>query len=133
MKKLSFLLLAVPALFIASCNNNDDDTKKAIGLQGDWNLVSIDHPMVGEKIVFNDGDVTWKFNEGTTKLTVVKTTANTESLDSGSYNYSLGTIEEACDQSLTVADTNYGCITIDGSTLIVSSAYVDGNIYTFIR
>jgi len=132
MKK--FTLLSFIALATLSCSD-DDQNFPAVSLQGKWSLKEIHSPMVRRVTTFDEGAITWNFNESKRELAIENPTDNQSSLDSGTYSYSIGIEENICDLALNIDrpehDLDLGCITIDGQMLSISKAYVDGHIYIF--
>lgn len=141
LKVLFILLLALP--FCMSCNNDDDNGSDPIvtdPLHGKWTLININGGFAGTNTDFDEGVIVWDFNVTTETIVVTNnyTGEAYDGLDSGTYPYELvpNTVTmEQCSHALEVTHDgmveNFGCHTIDGSTLTVSQIGADGFELTF--
>ena len=130
--KKAFLLLLLPALFITGCS--DDEPINTIGLENQWNLVEIYTPFVAQGQTFEKGSIVWTFNEIDREIDVVNNSGNNDAgLSTGTYGYTIGAETNACNEALFIEESDFGCLTISGDTLIATKEYVDGPRYTFVR
>ncbi|MNJ98019.1 hypothetical protein D3C87_157780 [compost metagenome] len=138
MKYLKLLTLLAGAYLIVGCNN-DDDKGNNNGMNGKWNLVEITPSFAGSKENFSKGSITWSFDENSHKVnvkdsrTIIPANVGHDLPKTGIYDYTTESWSTVCDKALDFDTRNFGCITINGNTLLLSTAAVDGPTYRLIR
>lgn len=135
MKILKLLVLAITSVILLNCSNDDDKSVHANELQGEWRLLSVTYPMVNETHTYADV-IRWNFNEDSQTVTVTTSSADEQNpLESGTYNYTVAPEAGAqvCDEFLIIESFEAGCIEFSTNRLTLSTAYLDGPIYTLAR
>ncbi|MES2485936.1 MAG: hypothetical protein V4581_08345 [Bacteroidota bacterium] len=131
MKKFALIFLFFPALLLTGCNNDDDTTANASGLEGLWFLYNVSGGFGGQNHDFEMAKFTWEFKPGNVLRVQNNETDDNVPLSEGSYTYSITDVEGVCNESLTASDRSFGCITIQNDTLTLSEAFVDGSVLKF--
>ena len=136
MKKIAFALFALAGSLITGCSS--DDSNNPSGIQGRWHLVKVESGWTASGYSFDKGTVTWTFGDnGEVKIVngaVLPAEAGaTGGPATGTYDYTVGPWDDICDEALTIDDDNYGCMVFANDTLKVSTAPVDGPIYSLVR
>lgn len=142
MKNLKLLILLVSLPFCFACNDDDDSNTTPINssLDGSWNLVHVSGGFGGEDNEFEEGLITWTFNESEGTITVVNNNPADlyDALGTGTYTYDLMPVESmSCNTSLNVTlddmILNFGCMTIVNNDMTISNLESDGYLHTFKR
>lgn len=139
MKRLSYVMLVVIALTFVHCSNNDDNHNgQGISVMGTWNLVKVSGSFAGATYEFEEGEVTWKFEENIEMIRITNNNNDTGAYsgpESGHYDYQYVNNEskpEDCAKNLEVGSTlNMGCREIIGNTMVFTQTEADGFIFTF--
>ena len=136
MKKIAFALFALAGSLSTGCSS--DDSNNPSGIQGRWHLVKVESGWTASGYSFDKGTVTWTFGDnGEVKIVngaVLPAEAGAHSgPPSGTYDYTVGPWDDICDEALTIDDDNYGCMVFANDTLKVSTAPIDGPIYSLVR
>jgi hypothetical protein len=138
--KTKLLSLALGTLLFVSCSDDDTNLRYTGGpLQPvTWQLVNVSGSIAGIDDDFAPGVIKWTFNTDNT-VTVVNNNTNealTDFFDSGNYTY--GYVEntdspEACQNTIKVSVTDFGCIDVVGNTMRFTQPYDDGYVLTFTK
>lgn len=140
MKRLSLALLFAGALSLASCSGDDtkDTTPDNTPVTGTWSLVKVTGSIAGVTHEFEQGEVTWKFEENIEMIRITNTNDNTAKYsgpESGHYDYQYVANENTpqdCPVNLEVGSfLNMGCKEVDGNTMIFTQTEADGYVFTF--
>ncbi|MGQ2984253.1 hypothetical protein [Flavobacterium sp.] len=139
MKRITFLLLLLPALCLTSCN--DDDTTpdmESPELAATWKLVNVSGSIAGVSYDFEPGTIKWTFNmDGTVNVINNNTNENAEEFfGSGTYDFHFEANEatpEMCTHSLFVENLELGCQDVTETQLIISQVWADGYQLTFVK
>lgn len=133
MTKIKFFILFILTFAIQSCSTDEPEQK----LEGTWRLKSAMAPE-GSSIDYNDGEVTWTFNESTHTLYVQKniTTLGPEDffsgLSTGTYNFSV--IDTDGKKNLYVEGIPEGIFAYTNENLVINSdEEAEGFIKVFRR
>jgi hypothetical protein len=134
MKKFLLLLSIV---LITSCNNSDDSNSTP-SIDGAFRLSNVRGGIAGTDDDFNDGSITWTFeNNGTITVWNTNTDDSKQDLiESGTYVYTFqpNTVTpETCTTALYIDGVSYGCFTLNGDTLTLSQVENDGYEVTLIK
>lgn len=135
MKKLKFLLFLF-AVAATGCSSDDDKSNghDPIGLEGKWHLTEVHHGFMGGTSEFDEGMVSWDFDESERKVKIINNSADPMSGHAtGNYEYDFEVIEQVCDNGFIIGNTEYGCVYIDGNTLRLSDSHLDGPVYIFTK
>lgn len=137
MKNLKILSSIFSIFLLIGCNNDDDNNSDSV-LNGKWKLVEVNGTIAGITDEFEPGTITWTFNPSNHSFTVVNN--NTDSslmdiFDSGIYDYSVlnANSTQSCAQTVTLDETDYGCIILTNTTLQINQGEADGIIIKLIR
>ena len=143
MKNLKLLLLLLYIPIAASCNNDDDNnTPPPVNttLEGSWKLINISGGFQGMNQDFEEGLITWNFDESEGSLTVVNNNPADvyDALGTGDYLYTVTPVEsQSCGSTISVTQNlmihNFGCMTLNGNNLTMSQIESDGFLLTFKR
>jgi len=131
--KKTLLIVLLPALAFTGCS--DDDQINTSGLEGSWSLIEIRNGFGNTSVGYNEGVVTWTFDEQAREIDVINSASadNYSALATGNYGYTIGAENQVCNDALFIEEDSYGCVSISNDTLRVSSAHVDGDILTFVH
>jgi hypothetical protein len=138
MKNVKLFLLLATGIIMSGCHN-DDDKNGNTGLNGTWYLVKAVAPETGTSEDFGRGTIKWRINTSNQKVVVDDTreitTANVSfyNLPDGTYNYYVSAWGGACDNAFHIEELNFGCITLDGDSLTLTTEAADGVRYSFVR
>lgn len=134
--KTPFLFL-ISLLFLFSCNTNDDaPPNTAPKIDGTWSLVNVYGGFAGVDDDFENGTITWNFNQDNLELTVTKT--NTAAVTyagfpSGTYDYRIFTTTGE-DANLVVNSLCYDITRLIHSELLLDEDIAaDGFLLTYRR
>lgn len=127
--KIKPLFFAVAAATLFSCNNNDEGS--AQNIDGAYKLVSVRGGIAGTNDTFNDGSITWTFeNNGTVTVWNTNTDDSKQDLiESGEYLYTFQpnpATPESCAEALYIDGVSYGCYASNGDILTLSQVETDG-------
>ena len=102
---------------------------------GKWNLISINGGLTGIDEKFNEGEISWTFNEDKVVVDNTNTDGNREaSFESGTYSYELNKDVSQTSWSLQINEINLGIITfLDEEKLIVDQRASDGFQYILVK
>lgn len=128
--KTNKLLLALAAVCLMSCNNSDDNNA-AQTIDGAYKLVNVRGGIAGTNDTFNDGSITWTFeNNGTVTVWNTNTDDSKQDLiESGAYVYTFQpnpATPDSCTQALYIDGVSYGCHAVNGNTMTLSQVETDG-------
>ncbi|MFH4967634.1 hypothetical protein V8G61_05450 [Gaetbulibacter sp. M240] len=138
MKTYKTILLISLILFLNCSLGNDTSANDVPKTNTTWHLVQTTGGIEGVNDQFELGTIVWTFYDNTGNLIIdnQNTDANKEDfLDSGTYTFSLATIEGQ--NFITIDGTEYGEITIGAIEFIIDENTkstgdgADGFIYTF--
>ncbi|MBD3583628.1 hypothetical protein [Flavobacterium selenitireducens] len=136
MKKLQLLSLALLLALSYSCKNDDEGDNNTT-LEGTWKLRNVQGGFGGANETFEPGAITWTFDLSDSTVTVVNSQPESEYdfFETGVYDFSMVTTGQPgnCNTSATIAQTDFGCITLNGTTLKFSQAAADGFDITLKR
>jgi len=137
MKNLKIIPILFLLLSFCSCSDDDQSSTMA-GLEGEWRLKNISGGIMGTNIDHNDDAIKWTFNTENNTINVVNTTTEDmlyDPLDTGIYTYEFveSDVQELCNERIEIDNSDYGCVTINGNTLIIDQRYADGYALRFER
>lgn len=126
MKKLFFTVIV---LVFFACNN---DVPK-LEVQGKWKLMKVENPFAQRSTDFSTENIIFNFGVSTVNISGNQ---GDFYIDNGDYPYTLE-MQNSLSPSfqtltLTLKGTRY-TYTIEKNQMILSNAYVDGDVLTFIR
>jgi len=140
MKKLHFLALLPVAMLLANCGDDDNKTvNKHPELAHAWSLTNVSGSIAGISKDYEPGTIIWNFNTNNSIITVVNNNTDEsapDALDSGVYSYHFVENEitpATCSESIEVNESNLGCTSVNGNTLIISMVESDGYQLTFTK
>lgn len=125
------ILSALFLVALVSCNNSDDDNTTPSTIEGAWRLVSVTGGIAGTNDEFNDGSITWTF-ENNGNVTVWNTNPDDNKIDlieSGEYIYNFApnpATPQSCSEAIFIDGVSYGCYNVDGNTLVLNQVENDG-------
>ena len=130
MKKFIPFFIICITLLCFSCSNDDDSN--SISLHQTWTLRQVSGGLAGINDTFEQGIITWSFNE--TDGTVLVKNNNTDNtltdiLETGTYPYSTSLENGAI--KLTIDGSNYGYISLTENTLSIDDQAADGFLISF--
>jgi hypothetical protein len=126
---IKFLFALLCALSI-SCNNGDDNQEPTT-LDGIWLLKSVRGGIAGTNDEFNNGEISWTFdNNGNISVSNSNTDdTKVDLIESGDYLYNIApnpATPESCSEAMFINGVNYGCYAIDDFTLVLNQVENDG-------
>ena len=135
MKKLLLLPILLIAIGFSSCNSDDDNSLTGETLTGEWTLRSGNGTIAGRVDTFNDGEITWTFNEDHT-VDVVNTVTDTQLLSgppTGTYSYTINnnTGTPDCPKTISIGNGAFECSSITNEEIRIGDGFADGVYYTF--
>lgn len=105
-----------------------------------WSLMSSIEGFTGHVTTYQEGEITWEFNSVEEQVIITNNVDN-NSLSSGIYSYEL--IEELTEPNgnnsgnsntfIYIDDIKHGSYSSNESSMVISSLFVDGPEYRFIK
>jgi hypothetical protein len=140
MKRITFLLLLLPAFTLTSCSDGDENEPMQVfpDVAATYKLINVSGSIAGVSHDFAPGTITWRFNTNQT-VTVVNNNTNENVEDffgSGTYEFSLQPFEYTpapCDRNLVIDSSELGCAEITENGLVLTQAMADGYVLTFVK
>jgi hypothetical protein len=139
MKKIILILLLVPLLFMAGCNDDDaQGNPSAQNIEGTWQLVNVSGSIAGVSNNFDEGVITWTFQEDMQMIQIVNNSTDTNKYsgpESGHYDYENVPNEitpQNCTTTIEVGSfLNMGCRDTTGNTMTFTQLEADGYVFKF--
>ncbi len=136
MKRFTFIIfLLVVALGCSGDDDTSDDNETTLlGLDGKWNMSNVSGGFLGVDHDFQDGLITWEFNESAKKVIIVNSNTDTtieDSLPSDTYDYTV--VEFLSNLEITIGNKNLGNLEITSNSFTISEPFKDGFQFTFTR
>lgn len=141
MNKVLITILAFLALAVnRSCESDEIDNNIPANTLNDlWNLTSIQGGFADVNYQFEEGEITWEFNEQDNTLNVVNNNASDEGydgLETGEYSFSIIQFDDIL--LLEINNDSYGSYYVENNELIIdqngaTSGNSDGFILDFVR
>ncbi|RZJ28040.1 MAG: hypothetical protein EOO48_10665 [Flavobacterium sp.] len=128
-KLLTVFFIAV--LLNACSSNNNDSNDQPQSIVGAWRLTNVSGGITGMSDNFDDGSITWTFNDnGTVDVWNTNTDdTKTDLFETGNYSYGFvpnTTTPQSCAEAILINGISYGCHNISGNTLTLSQVEADG-------
>ncbi|WP_179009574.1 hypothetical protein [Winogradskyella forsetii] len=135
MKPPFYILVLV--VFLFSCNNDDNAPQNtAPTINGTWSLVNVYGGFAGVDDDFENGTITWHFNQDNLELTVSNTNTTDVIYDgfpSGTYDYQILTTTGE-DANVVVNSFSYDITVLTQTQLVLDEGVAaDGFLLTFSR
>ncbi len=113
----------------------DVDTSIEMKIQDKWNLVNINGGLMGIDEKFNEGEISWRFNEDKVIIENNSSDMNkTGSFESGTYSYQLAKPSGDSNWRLEIDEINLGTIILLSSdSLIIDQRASDGFQYVLVK
>ena len=139
MKYVKLFLLLATGIIMSGCHNDDDKKTQADILNGTWYLSKTLSPQSGVSETYKKGDVKWTINESQHKLVatdkriMIPEQTSMYDLPNDTYTYTISAWGGTCDNAFRIEELNFGCITLDGESLTLTTEAADGVRYSFVR